>query len=365
MLAVGTGHGQVRLVDAATGMTRWEVQSCTGTHFHTVVMAPDGRFVASVVDSEESWNLLDAASGAVCMTGARHDGTGDCSCNVIKRGGEKGRRKADAGCTLRAHTAALETLAFSPCGQRLATGGKDHTIVLWDVQTGRGELVLQGHTASVRSVAFSADGEWLASGSWDASIHVWDARTGVLLRAIPNAHGSRVLWVRFSPMDSRRLASAGYFNSAIQWDVDSGEMVGTVEGRSFAEFSPDGQTIATAGKGPDDTRDVLLVDAATGAVRLRLAGHTREVTTACWSGDGSKLASGSYGACKVWDSSTGALLRTVIIPGSICSVSWGHDWVLEKQRVVAFSMGHHPRLGAGSQVLGLDEELLRMILDRV
>jgi len=381
MLAVGTLHGRVLLVDAATGMTRWEVQIKRNVEIHredvhiagwvqsstimAVAMAPDGRFVASVADSEESWKLLDAASGLVCMTGARHDGTGDCSCNVIKRGGEKGRRKTlDAGCTVRAHTAALVTVAFSPCGQRLATGGKDYTIILWDVQTGRADLVLQGHTALVRSISFSANGERLASGSWDRSIRIWESRTGALLRAIPNAHA--VSSVHFSPMDIRRLTSADNASTAKQWDVVSGEMVGTVEGHGFAQFSPDGQTIATVEHFPDHTSDVLLVDAETGAVRLRLVGHAFEVHTAWWSVDGSKLASASQdGACKVWDSSTGALLRTFDIGGWICSMSWGRDWVLEKQKVVAFLMGHHPRLGAGSQVLGLDEELLRMILDRV
>ena len=64
----------------------------------------------------------------------------------------------------------------------------------------------------------------------------------------------------------------------------------------------------------------------------------------------------------MWDSSTGALLRTIELGGSIGSVSWGRDWVQDTQRGVAFAMGHHPRLGAESQVLGLDEELLRMIL---
>jgi WD40 repeat protein len=205
----------------------------------------------------------------------------------------------------------------------------------------------------------------LASGSWDRSIHVWSSATGALLRAIPNAHEVEVSSVHFSPIDSRRLTSAEYHRlTAKQWDVVSGEMVGTVEGRGFAQFSPDGQTIATAGSDP--TSDVLLADTETGAVRLRLVEHAFKVHTAWWSVDGSKLASASQdGACKVWDSSTGALLRTLDIGGCICSVSWGRDWVLEKQRAVALLMGHHPRLGAGSQVLGLDEELLRMILDRV
>jgi len=376
MLAVGTIRGRVLLVDAATGKTRWEVQIYTVIPhtINAVAMAPDGRFVASVVEYEESWKLLDAASGFVCMTGARHDGTGDCSCNVIKRGGETGRRKTlDAGCTVRAHTAAVVTVAFSPCGQRLATGGKDHTIIMWDVQTGRADLVLQGHTDIVRSVSFSANGERLASGSKDASIRVWDATTGALLRAIPNAHdGSEVSSVHFSPMDSRRLASAQKFSTAKQWDVDSGATLHSFDGGGFAVYSPDGLTIATAGFGPESkTCDVLLVDAETGALRLRLVGNKWWVHAAWWSVDGSKLASDNFDACKVWDSSTGALLRTFEAGsapcrgGRICSVSWGRDWVLEQQRVVAFSMGHHPRLGAGSQVMGLDEELLRMILDRV
>ena len=78
------------------------------------------------------------------------------------------------------------------------------------------------------------------------------------------------------------------------------------------------------------------------------------------------LATGGYnGFCKVWDSSTGARLSRIPVEGEIFSVSWGRDWVLDTQRVTAFAMGHHPRLGAGSQLLALDEELLRMILDRV
>ena len=81
--------------------------------------------------------------------------------------------------------------------------------------------------------------------------------------------------------------------------------------------------------------------------------------------DGSKLISGSIdGTCKVWDVDTGALLRTTEVDAPIYSVEWGRDWVRDTQRCVAFAMGHHPRLGAGSPVLELDEGLLGMILSR-
>jgi len=344
------------------------VQSYTGMHPHKVAMSPDGRFVVSVKAGEECWRLWDAASGVACMTGARHDGTGACSCRVTRSGL---RTSLDQGCPVQAHTAGLNAVAFSPCGNRLATGGGDSTIILWDAQTGKAELVLhaevvlQGDDAGVESVSFSSDGSRLASGGWDGFIRIWDVATGAVLRTIHHAQEGDVVSVQFSPADDRTLASLGYpWYPTKLWDVNSGELQRTIVGCWFAVFSPDGHTIATAG-GPSD-RDVLLVNAATGELRLRLAGGQGRIECASFSVDGSKLASGSRdGACKVWDSSTEALLRTIELGSDIWSVSWGRDWVQDTQRGVAFAMGHHPRLGAGSRVLALDEELLRMILDRV
>ena len=66
----------------------------------------------------------------------------------------------------------------------------------------------------------------------------------------------------------------------------------------------------------------------------------------------------------MWDSSTGALLDTFTFDRKIQSVSWGRDWVRDTM-CVAFAMGHHPRLGEGSQVLELEVGVMRMIMDRV
>jgi len=345
MLAVGN-LDEFRLVDAVTGRERWKVQgnhAGVGGHVVTVAMAPDGRFVATVDQAEEFWKLWDAASGVEWMAGARHDGTGACVCSLTRSGR---RTSLDQGCPVRAHTRGLHAVAFSPCGQRFATGSEDTTAILWDAQTGKAERVLQGHTHIVSSLSFSADGAWLASGSWDGSIRVWDATTGVL-RTMVEAH-ELVFWVQFSPTDARRLASVGYDAVLRQWDIDGGALPFDDEGHRFAVFSPDGHTIAT---GCPRTNDVLLIDTATIAIRLRLVAHLREVYSANFSVDGSKLASGSIdGTCRVWDSSTGALLNTIEIHGWNYCVWWGRDWVLEKQRSAAFAMGHHPRLGARSQV---------------
>ena len=273
-------------------------------------------------------------------------------------------------------------MAFSPCGQRLATGGFDHAVILWDAKTGKADQVMRGHITEVRSVSFSADGTRLASGSSDGSIHIWDA-TGALLRTIqrpqvfpiPRKAEGFVQSVQFSTTDVRRLASMGHRKGLQQWDVDSGEQKNaasrsSVEGRMFAVFSPDGLTIATAS---DQTHSVLLFDVSTGEIRSRLSGgilgHRSLVTSASWSVDGRMLALGfAHGTCKVWDSSTGRLIRSFGNPGNewgCIDVAWGRDWLEDTHRVVALAMGQHPRLGAESQLLSLDEEQLRMILDRV
>jgi WD40 repeat protein len=76
---------------------------------------------------------------------------------------------------LTGHTDYVNSVAFSPDGQTLASGSSDGTIRLWEVATGQQiSAPLAGHTASVRSVAFSPDGQTLASGSADTTIRLWD-----------------------------------------------------------------------------------------------------------------------------------------------------------------------------------------------
>jgi len=371
MLAVGMRHaggaGRVVLVEAATGTVRWDVEAATGTArwpnpasstFIKVAMSPDGRFVASVSNSEENWKLWDTASGTAWMTGAKHDGTGACVCGVAKRMGEE----ADGGCPLQAHTDGVWAVAFSPCGQFFATGSEDRAAILWNAQTGYAEHVMHGHIGIVDSLAISAGGGKVACGTYngsilDASILLWDAKTGTLLRAIGARPSTNDL--HFSPTQSSRLVSEG--GSLLEYDVDTGQLYRTSPGRMFCQFSPDGRTIATT-RNPG--LHVVLLDAESGEVRLTLVGHQSYVRRISWSPDGSKLASGSEDdTCKVWDSSTGALLRTIQLEGECCSLSWGRDWVQETQRAMAFAMGHHPQLGGGSLVLELEEGVVRMIAD--
>ena len=165
------------------------------------------------------------------------------------------------------------------------------------------------------------------------------------------------------------IASADCDSIAL-WDVDDDETAVSMsvpDVGSKVVFAPDGRTIATIGDyhGGRNVHLVSVDPSSKPEDERILRGHESRVLSASWSFDGSKFVSGdSSGTCKVWDSSTGSLIRTTEIGESLDFIACGRDWVLEKQKAaLAVAMGHHPRLRAGSHLLGLDEELVRMILD--
>ncbi|RYE96757.1 MAG: hypothetical protein EOO77_40340, partial [Oxalobacteraceae bacterium] len=97
-------------------------------------------------------------------------------------------------------------LAYSPDGKRIATGGQEREVVLWNAQSGERIMTLKGHTDDVVTVQFSPNGRFLASGGVDNALILWDAITGDIIRKTTD-HTDYVRDVAFSP-DSRLLATA-------------------------------------------------------------------------------------------------------------------------------------------------------------
>lgn len=72
------------------------------------------------------------------------------------------------------HTDAIASLALSPNGELVATGGDDGTVRIWNAATGKEQWKLDAHSGRVVSVAFAANGHRLVSAGVDTTWHVWE-----------------------------------------------------------------------------------------------------------------------------------------------------------------------------------------------
>jgi WD40 repeat protein len=118
-----------------------------------------------------------------------------------------------------AHPAEVKAVAFGgKDGGLLATGDIEGVVKVWQVAR-NGELALQaeltGHTGAVLSLAFSPDGSTLASGGYDRTIRLSDPMTGQE-RAALTGHADRVLRVQFLP-DASALISIGRDGAIKRW----------------------------------------------------------------------------------------------------------------------------------------------------
>lgn len=215
---------------------------------------------------------------------------------------------------LTGHTAGSQSVAFSPDGQLLASGGDDATIQIWRIADGSAARVIRGDFDFIPSVAFSPDGQLLASGAADQKVRLWRVSDGSEVRALAG-HTSTINGVAFSP-DGQILASGSADQTIRLWRVTDGSLIRTLTGHTGfvhgVAFSPDGQMVAS---GSED-KSVRLWQVADGSGRTltgHTGGHTSFVHSVVFSPDGQLLASASSDKLVgLWRVADGAQIRAFI-----------------------------------------------------
>lgn len=75
---------------------------------------------------------------------------------------------------LHGHNHFVSDVVISSDGQFALSASWDHTLRLWDLNTGQTTRKFVGHTSDVLSVSFSADNRQIVSGSRDRTIKLWN-----------------------------------------------------------------------------------------------------------------------------------------------------------------------------------------------
>lgn len=224
---------------------------------------------------------------------------------------------------------------FSPNGQRIVSGGRQSgnlqqaTVNVWDVSTGAQALVLQNPPSALcDSVAYDQQGSRIAAACFNqttsaSTMQVWDANSGAQLLYINGVNSS----VAFSP-DGRFVAGVNGATQEIAiYNILNGQLVQTIQGNivggiNDVVFTPDSAYVVTGnGEGT-----VSVWNLATTQQVSKFTGHTSAVNAIAINKDISRIVSAhDDGAIILWDGTTGNALSSFQASKPLRSVLFNAD----------------------------------------
>lgn len=217
-----------------------------------------------------------------------------------------------------AHAAEILDVRFSRDGDRIAAASADHTVSLWETFGEHRNIgLLRGHKSAVTCLAWCLfeSRTLLVSGSADHTLVLWDPQTGERVRRF-RGHRGIVNGVACTRSNDGRIASASDDGRVLLWDcgasrypIDAIELGYPI---TCIEFSDDASHLILGGL----DNAIHVVDIATKERRYSLLGHTNTVTSVALSHAGTRLVSaGMDDTVRVWDiqpfSASTRLLRTL------------------------------------------------------
>jgi WD40 repeat protein len=236
--------------------------------------------------------------------------------------------------TLTGHEGEVTALSISPSGRTLASGSRDKTIKLWQLDSGEllhtfGGRSLwsnlgsnlgsnfgsnlwpnRGHQDRISALVFSRNGRILMSGSSDGSIKLWDLANLTLISTLPG-HGWEISAIALDPQGYLLVSGSG--DGLIQlWEPETDELIANLaqhqERISALLIHPQKQILVS---GSYD-KTIRLWDLSNDQVIRTLKGHVDRVSALAITPDGSILLSASWDkTIKLWDFQHWEQLRVI------------------------------------------------------
>ncbi|KAK9807406.1 hypothetical protein WJX73_001378 [Symbiochloris irregularis] len=245
-------------------------------------------------------------------------------------------------CTVSLHEQGVSAFAYSRLYSLVASGGLDRNVLLWQPSAPRSKAgILSGHSAAITHISMDHQNSQVMSLSSDSVIKVWDLRTQGCLQTI-----SPLDWGQ--PEDAnptaicfdsgkKRLVSIKHrpavWSQKCISDLSSSHetpLVGALVNASF-------DMVASG----DESGTICMWDLTTGKQESHMNeahGSAKLVSMTYDSAQRRMITGGSDGRVRMWNATSGALLREFKHsqrPLEVCAVLYLHDKVLDSHQVVA------------------------------
>ena len=346
LLAEGGTDGAVKLWDAKSGKELLSLNRNDSNAVISLAFSPNGKILAGSIaggtvklwdieGGKESGELKTENSDDITPLEFSHDGRMLASagfCTVFLWDINTRKRLM----TFRGHIDCINSIAFSPDDETLASGGCDRAIKLWSVPDGKlgdalvGETPDKGSSIIERQIlpgqaiyALSQDGTMLAGGGKDGTVKLCEVLSGKECLPLKGKHSKSVTSLAFRP-DKKLLASIGEDGVIKLWDLADGHERGLADSSdsdkseryyTSLSFSSDGSILAAGDTNLTLTGwDLTTGEAVAPLVGSRLtdrnAGKGYNVTSVAFSPDRKYVASGgSDGVIRLWDITTLKLFK--------------------------------------------------------
>ena len=196
----------------------------------------------------------------------------------------------------------IDFVTINKTGEWLAFGAsKLGQLLVWEWQSESYILKQQGHFDSMNSIVYSPDGQRIITTADDGKIKVWEASSGFCIVTFTE-HSSGVTACEFAKRGNV-LFTASLDGSVRAWDLIRYRNFRTFTAPSRLSFSslavdPSGEVVCA---GSLESFEIHLWSVQTGQLLDRLQGHEAPISSLSFAPDGSVLVSASWDkSVRVW-----------------------------------------------------------------